>query len=205
RSGRLVVPASLHMREGVSGFAPGVAMCYLSDDGGETWRRSETILHAPEGSQSGLQEPGIVELRDGRVMMLCRTDQGCQMRSWSSDGGESWTPPERTELLSPVSPATVKRIPKTGDLLLVWNDHRDIDPALQGKRTPLRAAISRDEGVSWENAKTLEEDPEGWFCYTAMEFVGDQVLLAYCATTTGLPHLSRTQITRFPVEWLYTP
>lgn len=205
QSGRLVVPASLHTREGVSGFAPGVAMCYLSDDGGKTWRRSETLLPAPEGSRSGLQEPGIVELRDGRVMMLCRTDQGCQMRSWSSDGGETWTAPERTELLSPVSPATVKRIPKTGDLLLVWNDHRDIDPALQGKRTPLRAALSRDEGVSWENTKSIEEDPEGWFCYTAMEFVGDQVLLAYCATATGLPHLSRTQITRFPVEWLYIP
>jgi hypothetical protein len=115
----------------------------------------------------------------------------------------TWSPVERTDLLSPVSPATFERIPKTGDILLVWNDHRGIDPALRGKRTPLRAAISRDEGMTWENTKTLEDDPEGWFCYMAMEFVGDQVLLGYCATTKGLPHLSRTQITRFDLDWLY--
>ena len=31
----------------------------------------------------------------------------------------------------------------------------------------------------------------------------DRVLLAYCATGESLPHLSRTQITLFDVDWLY--
>ena len=200
-SGRLVIPAAQHAVPG-GDFGLGVAMCFLSDDSGMTWRRSETELHAPAGCGSGLQEPGIIELKDGRLMMLCRTDQGCQYRSWSSDGGETWTPAEATDILSPCGPATFKRIPSTGDILMVWNDHSQ-DPSLDQKRTPLVAAISRDEGLTWEHRKLLETDPDGWFCYMAMDFVGDRVLLAYCATGKSEPGLSRTQITLFDVNWVY--
>jgi Neuraminidase (sialidase) len=178
-------------------------MCFLSDDNGKTWHQSDTALQGPENSRSGLQEPGVIELKDGRLMMLCRTDQGCQMRSYSADGGVTWSPAEPTNLLSPVSPATFERIPQTGDILLAWNDHTHVDDAHRGKRTPFRVAISRDEGQTWENVKTLEDDPAGWYCYTAMEFVGDRVLLAYCATGEGMPYLSRTQITLLDVDWLY--
>ncbi len=115
----------------------------------------------------------------------------------------TWSPAEPTDLLSPVSPATFERIPQTGDILLVWNDHRDIDNVRRGRRTPLKVALSGDEGQTWENVKTLEDDPAGWYCYTALEFVGDRVLLAYCATGEGMPHLSQTQITWFGVDWLY--
>lgn len=202
RSGRLVVPAARHARPGEK-FGPGVAVCFLSDDNGRTWRQSASELAGPAGSATGLQEPGLIELKDGRLMMLCRTDQGCQFRSYSEDGGVTWSPAEPTALRSPVSPATFKRIPQTGDILLVWNDHRDIDEARRGKRTPLKVAISRDEGQTWENVKALEDDPAGWYCYTALEFVGNRVLLAYCATREGMPHLSQTQITLFDVDWLY--
>jgi hypothetical protein len=200
-SGRLVVPASRHALPGER-FSPGVAMCFLSDDDGGTWRQSLTELRGPPGSGSGLQEPGIIELKDGRLLMLCRTDQGCQYRSYSADGGNTWSAAEPSGILSPCSPATVKRVPGRGDLLMVWNDHSG-NPALGQKRTPLVAALSRDEGQTWQTPKVIEADPEGWFCYTAMEFAGDQVLLGYCATGKGSPHLSRTQITRFSLDWLY--
>lgn len=202
QSGRLVVPASYRHAPGGRAPHPGVAVCYLSDDGGKTWRKTKTALQPPENSKTGLQEPGVVELRDGRLLMLCRTDQGCQYRSYSKDGGDTWSPAEPTELKSPVSPASVKRIPKTGDLLLVWNDHRDIDAARRGKRTPLTAAISRDDGKTWEKVKTLEDDPAGWYCYTAITFVGDRVLLAYCAGDEKVGRLNRTQIAFFDLDWL---
>ena len=128
-------------------------------------------------------------------MMLYRTDQGCQYRSLSADGGETWSPAEPTDIKSPVSPASVKRIPKTGDLLLVWNDHADVDDAHRGKRTPLNVAISRDEGQTWEHTRTLEDDPEGWYCYTAIAFVDGRVLLGYCAGDRRVGLLNRTQIT----------
>ncbi len=203
RGGRLVIPAAMHTEPGRDGLAPGVALCFLSDDNGKTWRQSETVLHAPAGSASGLQEPAVIELKDGRLMMLIRTDQGCQLRSWSADGGVTWSPVERTEILSPVSPATVKRIPKTGDLLLAWNDHRDIDAERRGRRTPFTVALSRDEGLTWERAKNLEDDPNGWYCYTAMEFVDDRVILAHCAGDRRTGGLNLTQVTLFDVAWLY--
>lgn len=203
RSGRLVVPASYRHAAGRPSPHPGIARCYLSDDNGATWRRSKTELAPPPKSKTGLQEPGIVELKDGRLLMLCRTDQGCQYRSYSADGGDTWSPAEPSDLQSPVSPASVKRIPKTGDLLLVWNDHARIDPARKGKRTPFTVAVSRDEGATWEKVKTLEDDPDGWYCYTAIAFVGNRVVLGHCAGDSKVGRLNRTQITLFDLDWLY--
>jgi Neuraminidase (sialidase) len=197
-TGRLVMPAALHTAPDAKRFDNrSTALCYLSDDDGKTWRRSRTELESPvRDSKSGLQEPGVVELKSGRLMMLCRTDQRHQMRSYSDDGGDTWSAPEWTDFASPLSPASVKRIPKTGDLLLVWNDTPGPN------RTPLTTAVSKDDGKTWQHAKNLETDSAGWYCYTAIEFAGDHVLLAYCA---GNPknRLGTTRVARLPVEQLY--
>lgn len=203
KNGRLVIPAARHNVPGGKWFGRATAMCFLSDDNGKTWRQSKSQLEAPQASKTGLQEPGLVELKDGKVLMLCRTDQGCQMRSHSSDGGDTWEAVETTDIKSPVSPASVKRIPKTGDLLLVWNNHANVDDAHRGKRTPLSVAISRDDGMTWEKSKNIEDDPAGWYCYTAIAFAGDCVLLAHCAGSKEIGHLNRTQITLIDLDWLY--
>jgi sialidase-1 len=99
----------------------------------------------------------------------------------------------------------VKRIPATGDLLMVWNDHSQVDAAHRGKRTPLTAAITRDDGRTWEKTKTLEDDPDGWYCYTAIAFVGRNVNVrpGHGAGDTRVGRLHRTQITVFDLDWLY--
>ena len=86
---------------------------------------------------------------------------------------------------------------------MVWNNHQNIPAQYVGKRSPLNVAISRDEGRSWEHVKTLEDDPGGHYCYTAIEFVGEDVLLAYCAGQRKTGGLRCTQITRFSLDWLY--
>ena len=136
-------------------------------------------------------------------MMFMRTDQGCQYRSYSKDGGDTWSPAEPSNILSPLSPASMARIPSTGDLLLVWNDHENVDEAHKGKRTPFRVAISKDEGQTWTHKKTLDDDPDGWYCYTAIEFSDDRVILAHCAGDAKVPRLARTRFTSFAVAWLY--
>ena len=136
--------------------------------------------------------------------MFIRSDAGSQQVSYSSDGGDTWSPIGDSNIISPLSPASIERIPKTGDLLLVWNNHHNIDPKLKGKRTPLCVAISRDDGQSWQNVKTIEDDPNGWYSYTAIHFAGDHVLLSH-----GNGHwpeanlLATTQIVRLPIDWLY--
>ena len=202
-SGRLVAPASFRQAAGRPAAHPGIAICYLSDDDGRTWRKSKTELLPPQSSRSGLQEPAVIELKDGKLMMLCRTDQGSQYRSYSADGGETWSPVEPSDLKSPLSPASIKRIPKTGDFLLVWNDHSQIDDNLKGKRTPLSVAYSGDEGKTWAPSKTLDDDPDGWYCYTAITFVDDRVVLGYCAGDSKIGRLNLTQITYFDLDWVY--
>ena len=203
KGGRLVAPVCLHTVKG----APkmdwlGTVMCYLSDDAGRTWRRSKTAQKGNDaaGKRITTQEPGVVELRDGRVMMFIRTSGGCQYLAYSSDGGDTWSAPVASAIQSPVSPASIKRLPATGDLLLVWNDHSDIPASLRGKRVPLSVAISKDDGTTWRYAKALEGNPLGWYCYVAICPLDGAVLLSYSA----MSNLAHARITRLPVSWLYT-
>jgi sialidase-1 len=211
KSGRLIMPVARHddrIKPDQFNHTPRT-MCYLSDDNGATWRRSKTVLNELGDLRVALQEPGVIELKDGRLMMFCRTHTGHVYRSLSADGGDTWTPAEPYPgVYAPVSVPAIERIPKTGDLLMAWNNHAAIATnaasPYHGKRTPYNVAISRDEGETWEHIKTLEDDVDGWYCYTAIEFVGDDVLLAHCAGNRPKDGgLAVTQITRFPLAWLY--
>ena len=206
-SGRLVLPVALHKTpDDERPDWAGRIMCYLSDDFGKSWRRSKTtmIAQGSDGKRVTVQEPGVVALTDGRLMMFCRSNAGSQFASYSVDNGETWSSLKPSNIISPLSPATIERIPKTGDLLLVWNNHANVDGRYRGKRTPYNAAISRDDGKTWQKIKTLEDNPNGWYCYTAMYFVGNHVLLGHCAGNRPEGTcLAVTQITRFNLYWLY--
>ncbi|GEM_PF-714159 len=195
-SGRLIFPASLHINQN----AVGIIRCYYSDDIGKTWQKS---AEAANPDTAITQEPGLVELKDGKLMMFCRTASGVQYISYSSDRGETWTNLTPSNIKSPLSPASIERIPKTGDLLLVWNNNYQamIDG---GKRTPFNLAISKNEGKKWEKIKPIESDPNGWYCYTAIAFVNDHVLLGHCAGDRAKNGgLETTQITRLNLPWVY--
>ena len=200
-NGRLLVPVARHGLPGEEFHSRGVVMCCLSDDEGERWHRSETVLeqHLLPDCPRGLQEPGVVELRGGRLLMFCRGGGGTQYLSHSQDGGETWTPVERSSFSSPCSPASVKRVPETGDLLLVYNDNGADD-----RRTPLTAGLSSDEGRTWRVVGNLEEDPEGHYCYVSIHFRAGHVLLGYSAGRRGAGGLNESKIVRFPVERLYS-
>ena len=66
------------------------------------------------------------------------------------------------------------------------------------RRTPLAAALSGDDGQTWKGAKFVESDPDGWFCYIAVEPLDDgTVLLGYCA----YDNLAHSRIIKVPVLW----
>jgi predicted neuraminidase len=205
RSGRLIVPLALHNtpQQNKPDWT-GRVLCYLSDDAGTTWRQSQTVLQAfdPRSNARRIaQEPGVVELRDGRVMMFVRSNAGSQLISHSGDGGQTWSTLLPSNLKSPTSPATIERIPGSETLVCVWNDHANIAPALRGKRTPLSLAISQDEGLSWQSSITLFDNPDGWYCYTAIEFTDDAMLLAHCCgDRTKNNGLAQSQITRLELK-----
>jgi len=204
RSGRLVLPVAWHQGPGQARDTAGVIMCYLSDDNGKTWRRSKDSFkgYAPGGQRITVQEPGVVELKDGRLMMYMRTNAGSQYICYSQDGGETWSKARPSNLASPLSPASIKRIPWTGHLLCLWNDHSGVHSYPAGRRTPLCLATSKDEGKTWDRSRIIEGNPDGWYCYTAMTFVKDRVLLAYCAGDRKIGGLNRLKILAIPKDWL---
>ena len=206
--GRLLFAVSRHGFDANDKFDNmGVVMTYASDDNGKTWRRGKSVLSvvSPSGKKYAAQEPGVVELKDGTILLWIRTNAGCQFMSRSADRGETWSEPQPSWLRAPTSPATIKRLP-TGDLLAIWNNHEgrlDLKKpgrGFDGKRTPLTAAISSDDGLTWHGAKNIEDDPKGHFCYIALQPLDDgTVLLGYCAYS-GLSH---ARLAKVPVDWFY--
>jgi sialidase-1 len=178
--GRLLMAVSQHNVPNGKFTGKGIIYCYYSDDNGKTWKSSDAL---PNLKHIYYQEPGLVLLNDNSVLMFLRTNAGTQCFSRSSDKGETWSEVTKSQLISPVSPATIERIPSTGDLLAVWNNNLSTDEKVAKQRIPLNVAISKDEGMSWQKIKILEGDPNGWYCYTAMQFVDDAVLLGYCSGT----------------------
>ncbi len=216
RSGRLVMPAALHKRRddrnehGALDWR-GIATCFLSDDDGRTWRESAGYVTLPVvHTRAGLQEPGVVELPDGRIWGWARTDLGRQYEFFSSDGGETWTQASPSRFTSPNSPLSMKPIPGQARLLAVWNPA----PAYEtrtlvspgGDRTPLVLATGTGPTTGWKPARIIDGpgEPTAGYCYTAIHYTRDAVLLAYCAggLADNKSRLARLRIRKLPLAGL---
>ena len=175
------------------------ASAVYSDDDGCTWSESNRVF-APE---RGAMEPMIVEKRDGRLWMLMRTDQGTLWESFSSDRGATWDESRDGGIESPQSPFVFKRMPSTGDLLLIRNPVARLDQGThQGFRTPLACSISKDDGATWANEKLLEADTSRTYCYVSATFADDILLLSYYVGSMDMP-LECLRVARVPLGWLY--
>ncbi len=201
QSGRILMAVNLYNVPKGSLLNKGSLWSYYSDDNGRSWKSG---IEVSNPDKILTQEPGLVELKDGKILMLIRSDAGVQCVSYSKDKGKTWSPVERSNIKSPVSPASIERIPSTGDLFLVWNNNGGDDLATKGKRTPLTVAISKDEGKTWEKIKNIEDAPDGWYCYIAIHFSGNDVFLGYCAgNSANGTGLAVTRITRLGLNWIY--
>jgi len=197
KDGRLIMAVARHCVPGGEDKAVGDLFSYYSDDNGQTWTSSAQVPN-PKGIVT--QEPGLIEMRDGRIMMYIRASGGWQQLSFSNDLGKTWSPIEKSNIVSPISPATIEKIPGTRDWLLVWNNNGKSD-----RRTPLTSAISKDEGKTWKHIKNINGDPDLWLCYIAIHFVDKKhLLLGYCAGSQSKnTYLSVTDVTLLKKSWLY--
>ena len=111
RSGRLIVPASRHQHVMAGDppkgtYLPGTLSFWLSDDRGATWRQSAGGVYVSPvpGSKSGLQEPGLIELADGRTdrrESLFRKDE---QQGWVFEDMEGVAPPPGQQSGAPRGP-----------------------------------------------------------------------------------------------------
>lgn len=203
-SGRLLAPVATTQEVGTKNDNFQTAV-YFSDDEGRTWRRSRTLVSAPK---RGAMEPGLIELRDGRVRQIIRTQLGTIWHSISSDGGDTWSPAASWGIVSPEAPATIAREPGGGDWLLVlnpavvWGDpEKTVFGANHGgPRRPLAARLSRDEGETWGEPRTLEADPGLAHAYTSITFHDGRALLTYYEYAEATKRIS-LKFKSVPVAW----
>ncbi len=129
----------------------------VSKDRGETWSW-RSVASFPK---SNWVEPMIVELKDGRLWLLART-QTYVMQRFSSDGGQTWTEPAWPTFKHPRARFFIRRL-ASGRILLIKHG-RAIDkipgesPGYGGKnRSHLTAWLSEDEGKTWRGGLMLDE------------------------------------------------
>jgi hypothetical protein len=153
KSGRIIAPVSgLTNRR----IGPWVSLAPYSDDDGATWNLPRQQITMNTGAidwyESGAAEPVGIELKDGRVWLLPRSQDGYQWETFSKDGGLTWTPVKHTRFVSNQSAMAVLRL-KDGRLMLFWNNcgAEGLGDFHWGnaERAVMAAAISRDEGKTW--------------------------------------------------------
>jgi predicted neuraminidase len=119
----------------------------ISRDEGRTWTKS-----ADTGPVAGWAENNIVELRDGRIVMLIRADGvGCLLRSESADKGRTWSPTAATDIPNPGSKFRLHRL-RNGRIILIHNPNPRV-------RNPLALWASDDDMKTWPHQRILIHFP----------------------------------------------
>ena len=104
-----------------------------SRDGGKTWGDLTVIAH-------GFNETCMLELKDGRLMAVMRSEEGAYLASsFSSDQGLHWSKPRRITR-DREHPGDLSRL-RSGNILLTYGE--------RNKPYGVQAMISKDEGATW--------------------------------------------------------
>jgi len=140
-------------------------------------------------------QPTVVKLDDGRILMLTRDKSDRFIRkSYSKDGGESWSSAAMTTLPNPGSAISAIYIKEIKAVLLVYNHSRE-------GRNPLSLAVSLDRGKTFRRIADLQYkhgDKKASFSYpTALR------------TSAGMIHViwshdgrATLKHVRFNLDWL---
>lgn len=194
-SGRILIPAARHeygwLDSADSGkiYSDGRSevVFFYSDDDGVTWQQAADKCSIPYHSYNGagLQEPGVLELSAGILWGWARTELGRQYEMFSLDNGEHWTACQPSRFTAPNSPLCMKR-DASGRIYAIWNpipnyNGRPQPEYFTGGRTPFVLAVSDDNGRNFTDPVVFEDDERSGFCYCAIYFTEDKLLLAYCA------------------------
>jgi predicted neuraminidase len=125
-------------------------------DGGKTWSRTGPLN---DGVTTSAIQPSVLFLPDGRLQLVCRSENGFILQAFSSDLGRTWTALEPSTLVNPNSGIDAVTL-KDGRHVIVYN------PVKKG-RSPISVAIS-SEGKTWKDIATLENEPGEEFSYPAV-------------------------------------
>lgn len=140
----------------------------------------------PDIPERCFDEHCLVELKDGRLWNLVRTNYGIG-ESFSVDQGKTWTPGKNSDIPGPNSRFFIRRL-NSGNLIMV---NHVVDEKKPQNRKDLTAWISKDDGKTWEGGLLLDERngisyPDGcqdkngniWIIYDHARYVEGDILIA---------------------------
>ncbi|HWL52732.1 MAG TPA: sialidase family protein [Chthoniobacteraceae bacterium] len=177
---------------------------FYSRDGGKSWTRPDTARRfepgwftppspfRPEKAHPDalkiidkrydvFQEPGVVELSDGRLMMWARSLSHLYHSRLGDLDGE-WEPFRAIPGFNVCcGPQTIQRLPGSDRLVMLYNDRGEFGFGEPGYtlRTPLSVAVSDDGGECWQRLAPLEGDDSKNYCYFSLLFFGERFLATY--------------------------
>ena len=168
RSGRLLIPFGSWIPNSKATPPTGTheVTVLFSDDHGHTWQETADRLTSPcydgyNGNNYGACEPVVVELSNGRLWMLMRTQTGFLYESFSDDQGTHWQPARASRFPTSTGPPALARDARDR-LFVVWN-HCELPPRVEGAgvyggRDALHAAMSTDQGRTWHGFREIYRD-----------------------------------------------
>jgi sialidase-1 len=133
-----------------------VAVSLTSDDDGKTWAHSNFVDLGGHGHHSGAMEPSVVQLGDGRLLMLIRTHWGRFWEAYSDDVGLSWRTVFPSKIESCSAPGYLLKL-RSGRLALVCNG--------KANREELLLSFSEDDGKTWTRQVVLARQKGGQLSY----------------------------------------
>lgn len=129
-------------------------------DLGQTW---EKVL-IDQQSEFHLIQPSILDHKNGKLQILCRSKEKQVIQAWSEDYGKTWSKATATTLPNP-SAGTDAVTLKDGRHVLVYNP--TVRTEATNGREKLYVAISED-GINWTDIHKLEEETSGEYSYPAI-------------------------------------
>jgi hypothetical protein len=166
-SGRLIFGFHRHIWERKPPYGGCFSSSVWSDDNGKTWKESTSRVVAPVfenyiGNNYGAVEPNLVQLDNGNILMLIRTQNGWLYQSVSEDEGETWSEGVRSVFHTSNSPANLLKLPD-GRIAITWCNTGDPDINTFGRiythRDVLHMAISDDDGHTWRGFREIFRIP----------------------------------------------
>ena len=154
-------------------------LTYASKDEGKTWIRSNIIDLGGIGHHGGATEATLVELGDGRLWKLIRTNWKVFWQAYSDDDGISWRTIGPSTIDASSAPGLVTRL-KSGRLMLVWNryfpegktefplsggDNQWSEVPVSNHRLELSVMFSDDDAKTWSDPVVIARAKKGWISY----------------------------------------
>jgi len=215
RSGRLLIPCT-------GEHGPQFSYMLYSDDHGATWKRTgplrgeDTLDPSTKWHKLGKKplyyspdnvtdEPGVVELADGRVYFNARSrlEVGHRGYAYSSDGGLTWSKIRfHPQLPESVVDGGIGRLADENVLLVSRPTFRYKNGMPYGgmwsHRRNLTISISSDDGRTWPASRMIHEGPAAYSDLTTLP--GGEIL---CLFEGGKKFRYETlTLARFNLAWI---